>query len=198
MEDLTIVKRSEGEKQIITRYINYREITVSYDDIAENPRCFSDFGIMACFHKRYEIGDDMHKGEDPHEFRKWVTTSKDVAAYFPIYMYDHSGITISTKPFSCPWDSGLLGYIYVTKERVEREYGKNFKDLEKVKARLLREVEIMDVYLRGDIYVVNFVEDGENIDTYGEIYGRDELKRLLKEEVPEGFEKLAKEILEEI
>jgi hypothetical protein len=30
----------------------------------------------------------------------------------PIYAYIHSGVTISTEPFTCRWDSGVIGYVY--------------------------------------------------------------------------------------
>ena len=34
----------------------------------------------------------------------------------PLYLYDHSGITMNTTGFSCPWDSGQVGWIYAFKE----------------------------------------------------------------------------------
>jgi len=43
------------------------------------------------------------------------------AIIMDIYLYDHSSITISTTPFSCPWDSGKVGYIYVLKSKVFEE-----------------------------------------------------------------------------
>lgn len=41
----------------------------------------------------------------------------------PIYAYEHGGITLSTGSFSCPWDSGQVGWIYATKERFIKETG---------------------------------------------------------------------------
>lgn len=41
----------------------------------------------------------------------------------PLYLYDHSGITINTTGFSCPWDSGQVGWIYCNKERFIKETG---------------------------------------------------------------------------
>lgn len=32
----------------------------------------------------------------------------------PLHLYDHSGITMNTTGFHCPWDSGQVGFIYVT------------------------------------------------------------------------------------
>ena len=68
------------------------KVTVFYDENAENPREYDGhLSVMACFHKRYKIGDDLHQNEDPFEFQKWVTTSEDVAVWLPIYMLDHGG-----------------------------------------------------------------------------------------------------------
>jgi len=39
----------------------------------------------------------------------------------PLYLYDHSGITMSTGKFSCPWDSGQVGWIYCTIEKAMEE-----------------------------------------------------------------------------
>ncbi|SHF15500.1 hypothetical protein SAMN02745133_01946 [Desulforamulus putei DSM 12395] len=41
----------------------------------------------------------------------------------PLYLYDHSGITMNTTGFSCPWDSGQVGWIYCSKERFRKETG---------------------------------------------------------------------------
>lgn len=41
----------------------------------------------------------------------------------PLYLYDHSGITISTGPFSCPWDSGQVGWIYAPKDTFRKATG---------------------------------------------------------------------------
>ena len=37
----------------------------------------------------------------------------------PIFMYDHSGIVLNTSAFSCPWDSGWLGWTYITPENLD-------------------------------------------------------------------------------
>lgn len=34
----------------------------------------------------------------------------------PLYLYDHSGITMSTTSFNDRWDSGQVGYIYASRE----------------------------------------------------------------------------------
>jgi len=41
----------------------------------------------------------------------------------PLYLYDHGGITMSTGAFSCPWDSGQVGWIYAPKKTFIDETG---------------------------------------------------------------------------
>lgn len=38
----------------------------------------------------------------------------------PLYMYPHSGVQLSLRPFDCPWDSGQVGWVYA---RTEEEAG---------------------------------------------------------------------------
>jgi hypothetical protein len=91
----------------------------------------------------------------------------------PLYLYDHSGISISTGKFSCPWDSGRVGFIYCSKETARKEWGPQFypgiseaEIMKKAEAYLDGEVETYDAYLRGD--VVGYIAtdpDGEQIDS---------------------------------
>ncbi len=52
----------------------------------------------------------------------------------PVYLYDHSGITINTVPYSCRWDSGQIGWIYqpksdtATETEMETELSNIIKD----------------------------------------------------------------------
>lgn len=41
----------------------------------------------------------------------------------PLYLYDHGSITMSTGAFSCPWDSGQVGWIYASKKTFIDETG---------------------------------------------------------------------------
>lgn len=84
----------------------------------------------------------------------------------PVFMYDHSGITISTGPFSCPWDSGQVGIIYVTKKTCEKHQIK-FEDAENI---LKGEIKVLDQYLTGDVwsYIIYSTEDPD--EEYETIY----------------------------
>jgi hypothetical protein len=114
---------------------------------------------MICFHRRYNLGDKHNMDIDE---LKEICKRKDVYS-LPLYLYDHSGITISTGPFSCPWDSGQVGYIFVERDRFLKEFG--FKKMTKkakeiLEAHLESEVEDYDNYLTGEVYGY-MVEDEE-------------------------------------
>src|SRR5208283_4115616 len=134
-------------------------INIFPDDDTPDPRKeFDHLGTMVCFHRRYDLGD-RHEFRDPDEFAEFLKEEKPIC--LPLYLYDHSGITISTKSErfrACDpqgWDWGMLGYIYVTKENVRKEYSVNRvsrKIFEKVVKLLLAEVDEYDHYLTGNVY----------------------------------------------
>jgi len=77
------------------------------------------------------------------------------AVMLPLYLYDHSGLSMSTGGFSCPWDSGQVGYIYASREDVLKEYGgKKLTAATRQRAvsLLKAEVEEYDHFLRGDAW----------------------------------------------
>lgn len=84
----------------------------------------------------------------------WAVLEKHYVI-LPLYLYDHSGITMSTGSFSCPWDSGQVGWIYCSREKALHEWGgKVFtkKVREKAEAYLKSEVNTYDQYLTGEVY----------------------------------------------
>ena len=52
-----------------------------------------------------------------------LVRATDKYVILPLYLYDHSGITISTGPFSCPWDSGQVGWIKAPKDTFRNATG---------------------------------------------------------------------------
>lgn len=122
------------------------------DETPESPREWDNLGTMLCLHKRYKLGDKH--GYTAEDFEGWedmeqtLKTEEDIHTILPLYLYDHSGVLISTRPFGCPWDSGRIGFIYVTNKKV-REEGIN---PDKVEEYLRGEVATYDQYLRGDVY----------------------------------------------
>jgi len=141
-------------------------VLIEYDTDAESSRDWDNLGRMMCWHSRYYLGDydsdnrrmETHDGTncpDPSDFREWWEEHGKGGLLLPLYLYDHSGITMSCSPFSCPWDSGQVGYIYITAEKMREEYSvkRISKQLRKrVTEYLVNEVKTYDEFLRGDVY----------------------------------------------
>jgi hypothetical protein len=127
---------------------------------------------MYCFHRRYGFGD---KHGLTVEQASEIEDSNEYVA-LPIYMYDHSGQTIQTTPFDCNWDSGKLGFIAVSKEKIRKDYG--WKVITKARKSLIEtylkgEVETYDSYIRGDVYgFALFENDEEKYSAWG-FFGSD-------------------------
>jgi hypothetical protein len=71
---------------------------------------------------------------------KLLETVKKEFVILPLYLYDHSGITMNTTGFSCPWDSGQVGWIYTSKENAVEMLGIAY-DYETVKKHLEDDVK---------------------------------------------------------
>lgn len=164
---------------------------IVHDEFPESPRSWDNLGTMHCEHRRYNLGDEKQVSTD--DCRSWdeveakLRRRADARVVLPLYLYDHSGLTISTSPFYDPWDSGQLGLIYASGEDIRRCFGVKritARLLDTVREALEAEVRIYDSYLRNEVYGL-VVEDaaGNEID---ESYGyfsleeaRDEAKALV-------------------
>jgi hypothetical protein len=91
----------------------------------------------------------------------------------PLYVYEHSGLTMSTSGFSCPWDSGQVGVIYMTHAQFKKAWETEDVDEDKIKECLIAEVKEFDQYLTGDIYGFVVDEDGEHEESCWGFYGMD-------------------------
>jgi len=139
-----------------------------------NPREWANIGHMVCFHRRYKLGDNHDF--DPETLLEFVADDDVIA--LPLYLYDHSGITMNTRGFYCPWDSGMVGYIYVTKDEARKAWGKkrlSAKTRKQVVAALQSEVEVYDLYIRGAVYgfVASCPVCGKELDSCWGFYGSD-------------------------
>ena len=159
-------------------------LEIHYDSNSESPREWDNLGIMAVFHSRYSFGDEVNFSTDDYasweEMEAGIRKEHGALAVLPIYMYDHSGVTINTTGFSCGWDSGQIGFIYVTQQRMD-ELGVTIQNgetwpmfVERLEDGLRAEVETMDQYVSGEVYgfIVKDAE-GEETDSCWGFYGDD-------------------------
>lgn len=114
-----------------------------------------------------------------------LTQARTKAIVMPLYLYDHSGITISTGKFSCAWDSGCIGFIYLTFEKARKEYG--YKQITmrrkaKIATYLEGEVETYDNYLTGNVWGYEVVNaEGEVTDSCYGYFGDEGVKTAIEE-----------------
>lgn len=146
--------------------VDYITVTISQDDDPESPREFDNLGTMVCWHKRYSLGD----GKPDCDASEFNPNDSSYAICLPLYLMDHSGISISTRSFRDMWDSGQVGWIFVTKEKLLKEWSRkklSKKLLALAEKNLICEVETYNQYLTGEVYgyaisIEN--EDGETTD----------------------------------
>ena len=133
------------------------------ENIITDPREDWNLGFMTCFHRRYNLGDrvtDPCGGtitvEEAHRIEATNTCPtafgvRESCVVLPLHLYDHSGITMNTTGFTCPWDSGRIGIIYAPYSRIRECYGLKrvtSKVIRLTKAALLAEVDEYDSWLR--------------------------------------------------
>ncbi len=169
-------------------------ITIQQDDEPENPREWENLGTMICFHNNYKLGDDHNYDSPDHFFHcesglyehedtcyltekqldrcRKVVHQKNIM--LPLYLYDHGGITMSTSGFSCPWDSGQVGYIMVSREAVRKEYSWKLvtqKRREQIAKYLTNEVKIYDHFITGSVYGFTITNGEKDIDSSWGFFG---------------------------
>jgi hypothetical protein len=167
------------------------KLRIQRDENPCNPRReFDPLGKMVCWHRNYILGDkhdlevsDRTSWNDLRELLK----ERGAAVILPVYLYSHSGLRISTRPFSDIWDSGQVGFIYATEEAIHKSMRPDgmphaVKEREGVYAEaeaiLRAEVKEYDQYLRGDVWGYVITDDrGVERDSCGGIYGGGEARK---------------------
>lgn len=148
-----------------------------------DPRGWDNLGTMICFHKHYSLGDKHNLKTDSFDgwdaIRQYLIDEEQAEIILPLYLYDHSGITMATHPFSCHWDSGQVGFIFVTEKKRKAE-GLTKKQAEQ---QLQAEVKTYNQYLTGDVYSYKVTKEEycshcgvttfKTLDSCGGYYGHD-------------------------
>lgn len=114
----------------------------------------------------------------------------------PLYLYDHSGITMNTTGFSCPWDSGQVGWIYADADCIKKEYGKVTPEtINKARTVMNGEVETYDYYLTGQCYGFQLFEgDVETDSCWGFLGAIRDIQNSIKDYMPQGFESIVENL----
>lgn len=134
-------------------------LRIAPDINMENPATDTWHTQLLVASKKHAFGThNFTSGEECDEYLASLHLKSRVYA-MPVYAYIHSGIALSLTPFSCPWDSGMIGWVTVDMDALELEVGS-------AKEEAQRLIEDMNEYLSGEAYgwiIEN--EDGEHIDS---------------------------------
>lgn len=107
---------------------------------------------------------------------------REIPIMLDLYLYDHSGLRMKVGSFHghisqshAQWDSGQVGFIYVTRETLRHEYSvKRVSKQAKAKAEkyLRGEVTTYDQYISGQVYGYILKDaNGEHLDSCWGFYG---------------------------
>ena len=182
-------------------------LQIVYDYGAEDPRKEFDCNVGrfavkgSCRYVDDEANLDLEfcSREDDE---KSLGGNKNIVAWLPVYVYDHSGVAMNTTGFHCPRDSGQIGYIVAFREDV-RDIQPAWKHITKKRREtilkwLRGEVETYSAYLNGEVYGFQIVEladpddpeSGEIADSCWGYYGDDGIQAI-REDYPEFTEEIA-------
>ena len=102
-----------------------KRIRILQDPEPISPREHDNIAVFHCANGRnHVIGDDGHQFDKAgvDEARAFIKAiGEDGGVAMPLYLYEHSGITISLTDFKDRWDSGQVGWVYIDKETMDKE-----------------------------------------------------------------------------
>lgn len=120
--------------------------------------------------------DDMGTDELADIAAEWCGVPSLLAGRMvlvPVYKLEHSGTAYSTSDFGDPWDSGMVGFAFVTADTIRKEYaGVPFdKALETATEVTKGEVDVFNQYVNNDVYIATkYDSDGNEVDSLCDIY----------------------------
>ena len=180
----TINKTSKlyaGDKFAITTTDGRKlRLVIEQDEFPEDPRSWDNLETMLCCHREYHLGDCNSNKETEEQLaeicRKYGKSDEEIdemtfaeevqfildqddVCGLPLWLYDHSGISISTDRV-CPWDSSLVGLIFVEKDFfIEHTCITNEENWKKeAKGMLEDKIEVYNYFLQGNVYMWTLYE----------------------------------------
>lgn len=173
-------------------------VRVYHDECDDNPCEWDNLGIIVSFHRRVNFTTksapriNANNFSSLNEIQKHLIKEHGAVVILKVYMLDHSGISLSTVPFNDPFDSGTLGFIYTTRERILSSYAKKrlSKSLrDQVTRDLAGEIDTLNQYTSGEVYA--YVVDPESETDYagkhdlvgGNYYDMDQLEEAAKSDI---------------
>jgi len=134
-----------------------------HNEIAEKYKSLAESHYLEDYDHGY---DDMITMERAEELvQKWMDAE---LIMMPIYVYEHGGITMRTSGFSCQWDSGQAGFIYISKAEARKMWGKAMskKQVQWIDECMTERVAYLAAICEGSIYGYSIEdEEGDVLDS---------------------------------
>lgn len=153
------------------------KIVLDEGDTTGNPRdpqWNEVYGSIYTLHGRYTIGES-HSYNNPDELDNFIESDASIVWASKLYGYEHGGITISLTPFNDQFDSGQLGWAFLTRDLVLAEHGVvNELTIDLCVQVMKAEIEQYNLYLQGEVYgyrIMELDEDGEELDEVDACWG---------------------------
>lgn len=177
-------------------------VKIFYDEYAQSPNEWDQQAQVAYCSNRYTLGSEEVSQDRLQEIGEEIAAGTLIG--LPVYAYIHGGVALSTGSFSCKWDSGQSGWVYMTEEDAVKVYGKCDDIKDKALAYCEAIVEEWHHYLSGDVYgyVVEVLAEGddengdsgwENDDGCCGFYGSEHAEACAKEAGEAVWERVQKE-----
>jgi len=133
---------------IETFKVGDKVVEIVRDPDPQSPRKDCSFlSGIAHWHRKYDLGEKIERMTEA-EMREHES---DIIAILPLYLFDHSGIAINTTGFSCRWDSGQVGWAFVTRDSAEQLGCADWSE-EKLLAAIVDEVETYNRFITGEVF----------------------------------------------
>lgn len=169
---------------VMSEKVNGYTVEVTYDMDPESPREWDNACRLVMSHNRYrfpneaDVDFDAYDGWD--EVEKALRSKHRAHLIVPVYMYDHSGLAFRAgRGFgdvdSGRWDWGQVGFAYLTKSDLRREWGKDQEREQKALASIEAELDAYESFVNGNVYCFSVEdEDGNLIESCAGFYDMDD------------------------
>lgn len=164
-----------GDKFAITTTDGRKlRLVIEQDQFSDDPRSWDNLGTMLCCHRDYQLGDCNSNRETEEQLaeicRKYGKSDEEIDEMtfgeeirfildqpdicgLPLWLYDHSGISISTGRRDA-WDSSFIGLIFVEKDfYLAQTCLKDEIDWKEAATKTLKgEIATYNDFLEGNVY----------------------------------------------
>jgi hypothetical protein len=171
-------------------------VNIDYDPDVSDPRDAMSHGCeLAMSHRRYtwpnDAGIDFDAFEGWEEIAGELRENHDALVVETVYAYDHSGVAFKvgerTGSFADPWDSGIAGLAYVTRQNWQDTQGTEWTgsdaDLARAHELIVGDVKVYGQWANGECYGYVITDEyGEEVGSCCGFYGIEDVESEAKEE----------------